>query len=147
MRRRISFCLAGAVLLACAAVTPVSGQVNTGAVAGLIQDPSGRGVPDARIQATNELTGVTRTTISNSTGRYSLSFLPIGRYAIIATATGFSREVRRGVSLSAGQVVTIDVSLHLKTSSTTGYTREMMQAVVAHARDQGFKPDTTICAD
>jgi phosphonoacetaldehyde hydrolase len=35
----------------------------------------------------------------------------------------------------------------LKTGSTTGYTREMMEAVTVKAREHGFQPDTTITAD
>jgi phosphonoacetaldehyde hydrolase len=35
----------------------------------------------------------------------------------------------------------------LRTGSTTGYTREMMEAVITQAREQGFQPDTTITAD
>jgi len=35
----------------------------------------------------------------------------------------------------------------LKIGSTTGYTRVMMEAVIAQARERGFQPDTTITAD
>ena len=35
----------------------------------------------------------------------------------------------------------------LKIASSTGYTREMMEPVLARAKDQGYAPDHVVCAD
>lgn len=36
---------------------------------------------------------------------------------------------------------------HLKIGTTTGYTRKMMEVVMAEAKRQGYEPDLVVCAD
>jgi outer membrane receptor protein involved in Fe transport len=89
------------------------GQVNTGTISGLVTDPSGAAIPGAQVKSANEQTGLTRTTTSNSAGQYTFSFLPLGSYSVTANAKGFKSEARTGLAVSAGQILTLDVSLQV----------------------------------
>ncbi|HTV55857.1 MAG TPA: carboxypeptidase regulatory-like domain-containing protein [Terriglobia bacterium] len=113
MLRKIWFCLAVAALSACAGLTTALCQMNTGTITGIVVDPSGAAIPQAHIESTDDLTGLSHVTTSNSAGQYTFSFLPIGRYTITVAASGFRREVQKGVAISAGQILTLDLHLHI----------------------------------
>ncbi len=87
------------------------GQVNTATVTGSVSDPSGAAVPNARIDAHNELTGVRASTNSNADGRFTFSYLPIGTYDFTVTGTGFQTLTQNGVALTAGQVLDLKLAL------------------------------------
>lgn len=113
------YCLYIVVLTACAGTTTAFGQINTGSIRGIIQDPSGARIPAASIQATEEQTGVVHATVSNHDGQYVFSLLPIGHYKIAAVAQGFTGLVQNGLALSAGQVLTLDLRLQLGSVTQT----------------------------
>jgi len=62
----------------------------TGTLIGRVIDPAGVPLQGARIQAVNQETGNTRTTVTDANGGYKIAFLPLGRYKIIATKDGFA---------------------------------------------------------
>ena len=55
---------------------PLQAQVTTGTLLGRVLDPSGLGIPGAEVSVVNQGTGVTRTTITDDQGNFTLSFLP-----------------------------------------------------------------------
>ncbi len=55
---------------------------QTAQVTGRISDPSGAVVPDAQVTITNQQTGLTRNSVSNSEGNYTLPLLPPGEYRL-----------------------------------------------------------------
>ena len=67
----------------------------------------------AEVSATNLETGVKTTVKTNDTGTYSLRFLPIGGYLIEASQSGFKSHVRKGITLTTGQVFGLDIKLEL----------------------------------
>lgn len=73
-----------AVLLPAAAF----GQ-STAEIRGTVQDQSGGIVPGATVTAINELTGLERTTISDSGGRFNVPRLPVGNYRVEVKVDGF----------------------------------------------------------
>lgn len=88
-------------------------QEYRGTFSGSVTDSQGAVVPKAAIVATETRTGVKTTASSESTGEYTLPFLPPGEYEISAEADGFKRTVRRGLTLSAGEHPIIDFHLEL----------------------------------
>ncbi|HTF72570.1 MAG TPA: carboxypeptidase-like regulatory domain-containing protein, partial [Edaphobacter sp.] len=58
--------------------TPGRAQTVTGAVTGTVTDPSGAVVPGATVVAINVATTVRTPATTNSSGVYSIRFLPIG---------------------------------------------------------------------
>src|SRR5436189_4181625 len=71
----------------------------TAQISGTVKDQSGAVLPGVEITATQTETGVTRTAITNETGSYILSNLPIGPYKLEAALPGFRTFVQTGIIL------------------------------------------------
>lgn len=80
---------------------------------GTVTDPSGAVVPNANIKVTNLNNGFVRTTISNTTGNYSVPELSPGPYAVQVEAKGFKTFKRQGITLHASSTVRADISLEI----------------------------------
>jgi hypothetical protein len=92
------------------------GQVNTATVSGSVTDPSRAQVPGAQLQLQNELTGRSLSVTSNSSGQFTFSFVPVGQYTLTAKQSGFQDQVRRGLDLSAGESLSLDIQLQLSSA-------------------------------
>ena len=78
MKTRLITALLACVLAASAALA----QDPTGAIEGVVTDPSAAVIAGARVAARNLDTGFTRETITGADGFYRLLLLPVGRYAL-----------------------------------------------------------------
>ncbi len=92
MRTNFLRLLFGCALLLLVNVFSAPAQTVTGSITGEVADPSGAVIPGARVVAHNLDTGVDTPTTTNSSGRYRIDFLPIGRYQVTIEANG----VRQG---------------------------------------------------
>ena len=95
----------------CLGVMPGAAQTVTGSVTGIVTDPSGAVVPNARVLVHNVDTGVDSTTTSDTAGQYRVSFLPIGRYQLTINAPGFGESKIPPFRLEALQTPTFNVKL------------------------------------
>ena len=66
-----------------------SAQTFRGGIQGTVTDPNGAVVPGAEVTITSPDTGLTRTIVTDDSGTYSVSELPIGSYRIIVKKSGF----------------------------------------------------------
>jgi hypothetical protein len=117
------FCMTGWVvllwfLLFCG--LPASAQLSSASISGLVHDPSGAVVPDAKVSTTGLDTGVVRTTTSNSTGVYVFTSINPGNYSVEASAPGCSSQKVAKITLTVGQVAAIDFALKVGSESTVG---------------------------
>src|SRR5262245_31662134 len=105
--------LVPAVLVAAALLTPraASAQIDQGRITGTIRDASGAVVPGASVVIKNERTGEERTSVSSAQGLYLVPGLRASMYSVRATLNQFSPASFEGVMLSAGQELTLDLSL------------------------------------
>jgi hypothetical protein len=71
----------------------------TGAIAGVVTDPSGAVVENAKIVVRSETTGDSRSAISASNGTFVVSLLPPGAYTVRASRDGFKELVRTGLTI------------------------------------------------
>src|SRR5580698_8421285 len=85
-------------LLSVFAVAQVSASLS-----GTITDATGRAVAAATVTVTDVEFEAARTTLTDQTGHYEFSALPVGRYAVRVTKDGFAEQVRTGVLLVVGQ--------------------------------------------
>ncbi len=109
MRRIISAILL-VVLWAWVGHLAAPAQQRTGAVTGVITDPTGAVIPNAQIVATHP-DGTTRTVVSDAQGRYLMQELPAGKYSVEVTAEGFKGSRDVNVEVSAGRMLSRDMRL------------------------------------
>lgn len=104
--------LAVGMILLAVGVAPLWAQAGASAeISGLVTDPSGGVIPNAKVTATHVATGLVRTTLSGSDGLYVLPNLPVGSYKLEVEAGGFERYIQTGIILEVSNNVTINVTL------------------------------------
>jgi hypothetical protein len=107
-------CAAAALCLAVIFhTTPVSAQVSTSTIAGVITDQSGSLVSNARVVSTLLATGQQRESVTNSLGEYVFAQLAPGVYRVNVTAPGFQTAVVENLTLNIAERSTLDISLKL----------------------------------
>src|SRR6266481_1660149 len=107
-----------ALILLLGVVWPANAQ-STATLQGTVTDPAGAAVPNAKVVASNEATGVLSETVSDSAGAYLFPSLSIGLYKVEISASGFQKTVLTGLKLDVASTVTQNVSLRLGQSSQT----------------------------
>ena len=88
-------------------------QVESGTINGTVFDNSGAVISGARVTITNQATNQPRSTATNTSGEYSVPFLPPGTYDIEASKDGFSTSLQRGIVLQIDQTLAVNVTLKL----------------------------------
>ena len=102
--------LAALVLAACSSslFAQANAQLN-----GSITDKTGAAVPAAEVTIVSTETGAERKAETDSSGQYSIPFLPPGEYTLGVKHTGFRAVRQTGLKLEVNQVARIDVTLEL----------------------------------
>jgi hypothetical protein len=93
-------------------------QTSNARIEGLIADETGAILPGVQVAIHNAETGATRNVMSNDRGRYVVTDLPPGAYEITATMTGFDTLIRRGITLTVGQDVSIPLTMRIGSVNT-----------------------------
>lgn len=88
------------------------GQATT-SLRGVVSDPSGAVVPNARVTITNDATNVARTTQTTSAGIYEFVAVLPGTYKLTVEAQGFRSYSQTGVPLQVNLPATINVQLEI----------------------------------
>ena len=78
-------------------------QYNLASLGGVVVDPTGGAVPNAKVSIRNTGTGLTRTVTAGENGAFVLLALPVGAYNLTVEKTGFSTHVREGILLTVDQ--------------------------------------------
>jgi hypothetical protein len=86
---------------------------GTGALAGIVRDPSGAGIPEARIVVTNEATGDSRETKSQTAGAWVSPALQPGNYRVEFSKTGFKAAVKNGLAVNVTETARLDITLEV----------------------------------
>jgi hypothetical protein len=114
--------MAGVSLLAFALICgaglrTVYAQGQSASLVGTVNDESKAVVPGADVVLTHEATGTVRRTVTNSEGFFSIVGVPAGVYSISIEVSGFAKWVRTGITLQAGDRVTVsDILLNVATA-------------------------------
>ncbi len=110
LRSAVPVCiLAGFFLLASlmSAQTPTTGQVT-----GVVKDPSGAVISEARITLTSAA-GVQRESSSDTSGHYAFSLVPPGTYHLDAEKAGFGKATANGVVVRITETTNLDIRLEV----------------------------------
>src|SRR6266404_1294034 len=86
-------------------------QTVAGRIVGTIRDSQAAVIPSASVSAKNLETGAERTTLSDASGGFNITSIPAGSYEVTASAPGFQKEVRSGVTLTVGASQRVDFTL------------------------------------
>jgi len=107
--------LAAIALLTGFLVLPFSApaQVLYGSLTGNVTDKSGAAVPDAKVDATNIGTGISKQTQTDDRGVYRFQDCQAGTYKVTIGATGFAGTVETGVQITENTERRIDVQLEV----------------------------------
>jgi len=111
--------------------TTVWGQgLGAGTIQGTVTDPTGGVMQAVEIRISNPVTGFSRTTTTDASGRYVFSNLAPNPYHVSVDAQGF-QKLERDVVVRAGVPITLDLSLGLAgaTSSVevTGHAEDLLE--------------------
>jgi hypothetical protein len=110
--KRIALHLLAGILLLLMTCNGLWAQA-TAQINGVAQDPSGAVLPGVEITATQTETGVSRMTVSNETGLYTLPNLPLGPYKLEASLPGFRTFSQTGIVLAVGDNPRINITLQV----------------------------------
>ncbi len=109
-------CLGALVMLLASA--PAWAQA-TAQMSGTISDESGGVLPGVTVEATHTDTGLVRVAVTDGTGTYVLTNLPVGPYQLEVTLAGFQTYIQTGIVLQVGDAASIDAALGLSTVEET----------------------------
>src|ERR1700733_11012778 len=118
MTSRFSLVFVGALL-----ISAVYGQNFLGNLSGITTDTTGGSVPNATVTLSNRSTGLTRTPASLANGDFLFADLPVGRYTLAVSASGFQSkqvdEIEVAVSKTTNVTVTLNVAQQQSTVEVT----------------------------
>jgi iron complex outermembrane recepter protein len=81
---------------------PAPAQPASGAIAGIVRDSFGAGVPGATVTITSQEAGTTRVVTSSADGTYEQAELPPGLYTVSVELAGFGTTTQPDVRVAAG---------------------------------------------
>src|ERR1700742_4713446 len=96
------------ILLLCSA--QLYGAI-TGTISGVVSDPSGAAMPGVTVTATNQLTGVVSTVVTDDKGFYSFPALAVGIYTVNIKQPGFKDFSEQNIHIDAKSSVRTNIPL------------------------------------
>ena len=105
--------LGSLLLLSMLGVAAYGQNAGTGAIAGVVTDPTGAVIEGVAVKVTNNLTGETRTAVSAGGGNYTEPLLPPGNYTVEASKGGFKNTSYRAITVSVTETLTLNIQLQV----------------------------------
>jgi hypothetical protein len=94
-----------------AILSTVQAQTCQGGVRGIVSDPAGAAVPNAKIALIDEATSEQRATLSNGTGEYTFTAVNPATYTVRAEAPAFKKFEALHVVVTTQGFPTVDIKL------------------------------------
>jgi len=121
--------LAGLLTLCCCAYS----QSITGALSGVVTDPSDAAIPKASVLLRYNSTGAERSADTNDAGRFFFGSLQPGAYTLAVEAAGFRRLERTNINVPAAETVSLN-DLKLTVGQVTDSVQVEAQAAVVQSQ-------------
>src|ERR1700722_10940647 len=83
----------------------------TGAISGVVYDPSNRVVVHAEVLTVNEATHVSRSVTTTAEGVFRVPLLPPGAYAVTVKAAGFAENTSPSIQVTVSKTSSLNVTL------------------------------------
>jgi len=107
---------------------------------GVVTDPSGALVANAKVTLRDAESGSVRDTVTDGQGYYTFASVPVGTYVLMVAAPGFQSYKADGVTLGGGEKRNVNVALQV---GNTNQTVEVVGASdIITPVDSGEKSDT-----
>ena len=100
-----------ALLLLAVLVLPYFAAAQQGTILGTVTDQSGAAVLNAEVNLLQLSTGTLRTFTTNDVGQYVVPDLPVGKYDVKCTASGFKLAEQKGVIVNLNDRIRVDFQL------------------------------------
>ena len=92
---------------------------GTGAISGLVYDPTGRVLQNAQIGVVNEATHALRTVTTTAEGLYRVQLLQPGQYSVRVTSVGFAPHTSEAIEVTVGETTSLNVTLTIASASAS----------------------------
>ena len=110
MKATQSLCLLSALTMA-AIITPA--QEYRATVMGQVTDKTKAAVPKATVKATRQDTNISKDSVTNEQGLYTIPGLEPGMYTVTISSPGFQTTVRNGIVLQVAEKLNLNVNLEV----------------------------------
>src|SRR5579864_8950804 len=113
-------------------------QTFRGTILGTVTDPSNAVISGAKVTIKNMDTGLTRTSETSANGTYSVPELPIGRYSVTVSQSGFQSFAANDVVVTVATERRVDAQLKAgQVSETVTVSGEALPQVETTSNDMG----------
>src|SRR4051812_1169641 len=116
--RQSALCVLAAIGAICGPSVSAFAQRTSGDITGTVTDGTGAVLPGVTVTAVCTDTSLTRTSITDATGGFRISELPVCVYRVTSELTGF-KSVAREVPVAVNSVAKADFRLEVGTQSET----------------------------
>jgi hypothetical protein len=114
---------------------------GTGAIAGIVLDPTGAAVPNAELSLINEDTNLQRKVTTGDDGRFWFTLLPAGYYSVEVGSSGFVQQAFHSIRVIASEVTTLEFRLKLGTTSTAVFVEAAQELIQTQSSALGKATD------
>ena len=119
MKLRVSVLLSFVTLLTLISAPAFAQGGATSSISGTVIDSAGGVIPGATVTVKNTATNTVFTTVTTTSGAFSVPSLAAGTYSVSVALTGFKTAVHNDIALSPGAPATVKVSLEIGSLTET----------------------------
>src|SRR6266568_5111950 len=112
--KKLQFCLVFLFLLLLS--LSAAAQVQNGQFTGVVTDPSGAAIANAKVTVSKQATNLSLSATTNESGLFTVKELPPANYRITVEAPGFRSATNNNVTLNAGTIAHVDFKMQLGTA-------------------------------
>ncbi|HEU4926545.1 MAG TPA: TonB-dependent receptor [Vicinamibacterales bacterium] len=94
-------------------LAPRASAQTAATISGTVEDPNRSRLPGVTLTLRNTDTALTRTVATSPEGRYVIAGLPPGHYDLRAELASFKPHVRRGLQLTVGQALVVNIAMEV----------------------------------
>jgi len=116
-------------------------RTDRGIITGVVTDPAGAAVPQAKVTIIDEDTGVQTVVSTTEAGNYGTPPLVLGKYTVRVEKEGFKSFVRAGILLVGGITYRQDASLELGAVTQTIEVKAASEMITVTAAEVGHTVD------
>lgn len=124
MRKNLFAGFIFAVLISAVTAVSIQAQTVTGTLKGRVTDTADAVVPGVAISIVNTETGLKRDVVTNDDGIFQATFLPIGKYTVTSTKTGFGTIVRENIDVRLNETSSVNFRIDPTVSASVTITDE-----------------------